>query len=485
LSRTVSARGMLDIVDSGKGEINSTKQEAGGAACQNDSPHPPADCEAVPWETAQPGQLYALWREWTAPIGRNRSDREASGEVGEAVMLASEYSVRDRSSSSLVDPVTIETKREPLISIVVPTRNEAGNIAELLRRIEGVALELPVEVVFVDDSTDETPAVISAEALKPNRNVRLLHRPPEQRMGGLGGAVIEGFRLARAPWVCVMDGDLQHPPELIPQLFEEAEQSAADLVVASRYCDNGGAESFGLFRSLFSRGSTVVAHALFPNRLRNVTDPMSGFFLCRRQAIDLDVLRPCGFKILLEIVGRTPGLAISSVPFHFGERFAGDSKAAPVEGWRYVRLLAGLRFSSVSGRFVRFGLVGVSGLVVNTLLLAILTQSLGIFYLYSLLLATQGSTLWNFCLAEFWVFGRHNTRGRRSRAALFFAMNNIALLMRGPLVFAMTSALGINYLVSNVTSLLALMILRFALADRLIWAQPKAAYAGATAIEGV
>jgi dolichol-phosphate mannosyltransferase len=404
-------------------------------------------------------------------------------------MVAMEYATRDRLDSFLADSVaTVETAAEPLISIVVPTRNEAGNIAELLRRIEGAATDLPMEVLFVDDSTDETPAVIAAEALKPNRVVRLFHRSPERRTGGLGGAVIEGFRIAHAPWVCVMDADLQHPPELVPQLLEEAHHSGADLVVASRYCENGGAESFGMFRSLLSRGSTVAARALFPNRLRDVTDPMSGFFLCRREAIDLDALRPCGFKILLEIIGRTPDLRISSVPFQFGDRFAGESKAAPVEGWRYVRLLAGLRFSGASQRFARFGLVGASGLVVNTLLLALMTQVLGIYYLYSLLLATQGSTLWNFCLAEFWVFGRDNAQGRRSRAALFFAMNNVALLMRGPLVYSLTSVLGINYLVSNVASLVALMLLRFALADRLIWAQPRPAnvYAAASAAsEGV
>jgi dolichol-phosphate mannosyltransferase len=356
------------------------------------------------------------------------------------------------------------------LSIIIPTRNEAGNIAQLLRRLEPVVSKRAVEIIFVDDSTDDTPQTINDAAVTYLRPIRLIHRLPDQRVGGLGGAVLEGMRAARGHWLIVMDGDLQHPPELIPHLLQRALDRSSDLVVASRYCEDGSASSFSLTRSLLSKSSTWAAKAVFPGRLRRVDDPMSGFFLVRRGALDLNTLRPNGFKILLDIVARTPNLSISSVPFQFGERYAGESKASLKEGMRFLNLLLTLRFGPGFLRFSQFGLVGVSGLLVNTLLLAFWTETIGLYYMLSLVLATQGSSLWNFYLSELWVFRRTEHRGSQlSRGALFLAMNNLALLARGPLVFLLTSFLGMNYLLSNVTSMAVLLLIRYAVADSLIW----------------
>jgi dolichol-phosphate mannosyltransferase len=221
---------------------------------------------------------------------------------------------------------------------------------------------------------------------------------------------------------------------------------------------------------------------MFPHRLRRVDDPMTGFFMIRRDVLDLDILRPNGFKILLEIVARTPSLNIGSVPFTFGERLAGESKASLREGLHFLSLLCTLRFGAGFSRFLQFGLVGVSGLVVNTLLLAFYTETVGIFYMLSLILATQGSTLWNFLLSEHVVFGDiHRHKGEMRRAGSFFVMNNVALLARGPMVFGLTSLLGFNYLVSNVASMAVLLIARYALSDSIIWKNPPADPSLATA----
>jgi dolichol-phosphate mannosyltransferase len=374
-------------------------------------------------------------------------------------------------------PAPVESQSVvPALSVVVPTKNEAGNVAELTRRLGAAAGQLPMEVIFVDDSTDETPEAIAALDSQPRRSIVLHHRPPEQRTGGLGGAVVEGLRLAKAPLVCVMDADLQHPPEIVPSMVDQAERTAADVVVASRYRDDGTADSFSHVRATISRGSSFAAHLLFPHRLHGVTDPMSGFFLVRRSAIDPDLLKPKGFKILLEIIGRTPGLRVAEVPFEFGTRHAGESKASLQEGIRYLRTLLSLRFATDAFRFVRFGLIGTSGLFVNMFLLAMLTEALGIFYLLSAVLATQGSTLWNYTLTEHWVFTNENRRySRAHRAAMFFAMNNAALLLRVPMMFVLTSILGIQYMLSNLLSLVALMVLRYATADRFIWQRAPAA----------
>src|SRR5215211_8615624 len=120
------------------------------------------------------------------------------------------------------------------ISLVIPTRNEAGNIEPLLMRVHQAVKGIATEVVFVDDSTDNTPEVIAKLQDWFPLPIKLIHRPKELRKNGLGGAVVEGFRASQGTWMCVMDADLQHPPEMIPQLLRHAQKSGSDIVVGSR-----------------------------------------------------------------------------------------------------------------------------------------------------------------------------------------------------------------------------------------------------------
>lgn len=231
------------------------------------------------------------------------------------------------------------------LTVVVPTRNEHDNIAVLVHRIV-TGLPRGGEIIFVDDSDDATPEQIRAVAPSAGLAgwaVRLAHRPPGERDGGLGGAVVAGMRASDRPWICVLDADLQHPPEVIGELLTTGRRGQADLVIASRRAAAGSAHGFGALRRAVSQSSTTVAKALFPHRLRAVTDPMSGFFLVRRRAINVEALRPLGFKILLELVVAVPGLRVAEVGFAFGTRHAGESKASWREGLAYLRHLAQLR----------------------------------------------------------------------------------------------------------------------------------------------
>lgn len=371
-----------------------------------------------------------------------------------------------------------ETRRKsvrPRLSVVLPTRNEAENIELLVARLQAVAPQVPTEIIFVDDSDDSTAEVAQSVADRSSRCVRVIHRAPDQRGDGLSGAVVQGMLAARGEWVCVMDADLQHPPELIEQLLERAESGDVDIVLASRYRDDRLSKGFGRLRALLSRGTTAAARTLFPSRLRNVSDPMSGFFLVRRSALDLEALRPRGFKILLEILVRTPALRSAEVPFEFGERHAGESKASLREGLRYVGQLSNLRVGGSATRFAQFGLVGASGLVLNMVLLYALTSLAGIFYLASAVVATQGSTLWNFALTETWVFrDRELKLGRKTRLASFMLVNNAALVVRAPLLVLLTSGLGVDYLLSNLITLVALVAVRYPLADSWTWGNKDA-----------
>jgi dolichol-phosphate mannosyltransferase len=141
-----------------------------------------------------------------------------------------------------------------------------------------------------------------------------------------------------------MDGDLQHPPERVPDLLAAAVIRRADLVVASRYVRGGHNEGLGTIRTVISLASTALAKVVFPRRLRGIHDPMSGFFLFRREALT-ETMTPRGFKILLEVAVRHPGLARCEVPFVFVERTAGTSKGTLKEGFQFLRLLAEMRWT--------------------------------------------------------------------------------------------------------------------------------------------
>jgi dolichol-phosphate mannosyltransferase len=360
----------------------------------------------------------------------------------------------------------------PALSLVIPTRDEEGNVERLVERLDTVLVGTSAEILFVDDSDDGTLAAVERARISSRHVIRAIHRPRGCRVGGLGGAVVEGLRNARAPWVCVMDADLQHPPEVVEQLAAKARKGSVDLVVASRFCANGSVGEFGPLRRGLSWISAGSATLVFRRRLHHVSDPMSGFFMVRRDALDLDALQPNGFKILLEILVRTPGLRVAEVPFEFGTRYSGASKASAREGARYLAQLARLRLGELARHLGRFGVVGATGLVVNTIVLAALTDLVGLYYVAAAVFATQASTLWNFAFTELWVFS-DRAQGRRAlrRMAMFFVVNNAALALRVPLLIALTSGLGIHYVVSNLASLALIFALRFALADLWIWSK--------------
>jgi len=367
--------------------------------------------------------------------------------------------------------LNVDVRAQYELSVVIPTRNEAGNIAPLLSRIEQATKGIATEVVFVDDSTDNTPETITKLQDQFSLHVKLVHRLPEQRKNGLGGAVMEGFKIAQAPWVCVMDADLQHPPEMLPKILKQAESSGSDVVVGSRLSVGGDASSLGFKRTIISQVFAMTTRIAFPQRLKNVTDPLSGFFILRKAKLNLDILQPDGFKILLEILASHPDLSVSEIPIHFGFRHAGESKASIRETVRYFRTLLRLRLAG-NQAFLRFLAVGFSGLLVNSLALAGLTEFAAIHYLYSAILATQVSTLWNFGLTETWVFGKREAeRPFLQRLFGFLLINNLLLLLRGPIITFMVGQLGVHYLISNLISLFAMTVLRYLVADQLIWSK--------------
>jgi len=283
------------------------------------------------------------------------------------------------------------------LSVVIPTRDEAGNVSLLLQRLRTSLAEVSFEILFVDDSDDATPQLLRDIASKDSR-VRVLHRAADLRAGGLSTAVVLGLAEARGRVVCVMDGDLQHPPEAILELLA-AERGGADIVVASRYLSGGSRAGLGGgFRRLVSRGATFLARAIF-TEARASTDPLAGFFLCRSALLSGLEFRPVGFKILLELLVCSESATVVDVPLSFQVRGAGKSKATVAQGWLYIRHLWSLvRDVPGSARRWKFAAVGVSGLLLLLGVLELGGAVLGWPALAAWGLAFAISLAWNFTL---------------------------------------------------------------------------------------
>ncbi|MFJ4316204.1 glycosyltransferase [Streptomyces lavendulae] len=355
------------------------------------------------------------------------------------------------------------------VTVIIPTFNEAANVGELLSRLRtSLPAAAPCEVLFVDDSTDDTPAVIEKAAADCPFPVAVLHRQGAE--GGLGGAVVEGVKRAGSEWIVVMDADLQHPPHLVPELVGEGTRTGADLVVASRYIAGGSRAGLaGSYRVAVSRGATWLAKGLFPRALRGISDPMSGFFAMRRSAVSADALKPLGYKILLELAVRCRPAKTAEVPFVFQDRFAGESKSGAREGIRFLAHLAALRSASPLARMIGFGLIGLSGFAPNLLALWLLTHA-GVQYLAAEVLANQAGVLWNFLLIETLLFrDRRRHRHWADRIGRFALLANADLLLRIPLIALFVARLGLGVLPATALALVTTFVLRFAATEALVY----------------
>jgi dolichol-phosphate mannosyltransferase len=354
------------------------------------------------------------------------------------------------------------------LSLIVPTFNEGPNVRELLRRVAETLVGTAYEVIFVDDSTDDTPEIIAVAAAESDAPVRLIHR--EHPVGGLGGAVVEGVQAAEARWCLVMDGDLQHPPEVIPDLLHRARRGDVDVVVASRYTQGGTSDGLAnAVRTTVSRASTMLTKAMFPRKLSGCSDPMTGFFLLDRDAVDIDELRPRGFKILLEILARKQ-LRVGEVPFNFAPRHAGESKASFTQGIRFLTQLTMLRF----GRMSAFALVGGVGALAN---LAIMWGLIALHmeYVWAAIIASVITIVGNFLLLEYLVFAdmRADSGLMRHRFLKSFTFNGIEAIVRIPVLWILVERTHIPSVLAAALTLVAAFVVRFVFHALVVYAPKK------------
>ena len=224
-----------------------------------------------------------------------------------------------------------------MLSIVIPTYNESKNVGRLLGQLSAALEGIPCEFIFVDDSTDDTPQVITG-LMQEYSSVRLEHRTTEK---GLSSAVLKGFQMAGGDYLAVMDADLQHPPKVLRTMYEVMEDGGYDICIPSRFIPGGSDGGLNLYRKTVSGVARYIGKIMLPC-LRRLSDPTSGLFMFKRQVIAAGGMKPIGWKIMVEVLAMGNYETVVEIPYAFQDRDLGESKLSMKVTLEYLQQLAGL-----------------------------------------------------------------------------------------------------------------------------------------------
>jgi dolichol-phosphate mannosyltransferase len=362
------------------------------------------------------------------------------------------------------------------LSLVVPTYCEAKNISDLVVRVAQLLepiLPGQYEIIVVDDDSPDFTWQIAQQLSAEVPALRVMRREAER---GLSTAVVRGWQAARGDILAVIDADLQHPPETIVDLYRMMERGS-DIAVATRHVEGGGVSDWSLTRRFISRAAQLIGLVILPGVVGRVTDPMSGFFMITRRAIENIDLNPLGYKILIEVMARGRSRWIGEVPYVFRERDHGASKVTGKVYRDYIWHLLRLRLGALPfSRFARFAVVGCSGVVVDMGLLYLLSDPtmLGWGLTRSKLLASETAIINNFVWNDAWTFADISTRHRswRNRARRFGKFQLICfigLLLNTALLNFQFNVLGMNRYVANAVAIVMVTGWNFWLNVKLSW----------------
>jgi dolichol-phosphate mannosyltransferase len=374
---------------------------------------------------------------------------------------------------SEISPV-VDISSAPIhFSLVIPTYNEGQNIHNIVKILSGL-LDADIggnyELIVVDDNSPDRTWELAIALIPEYPQLKVMRRQHER---GLASAVIRGWQAAKGQVLGVIDGDLQHPPHVLSKLLS-AIDAGADLAVASRHVEGGGVSSWSFVRRFLSRGAQLIGLVLLPGILGRVSDPMSGYFVVRRAAIAGSVLNPVGYKILIEVLARGKVGQIAEVAYVFCERHQGESKVTSKQYVEYLHHLVRLRLASGRmgrfttrigfpvGRFIRFGLVGLSGVFVDMALLYLLSDptTLGWPLTRSKIIAAEFAIMNNFSWNDRWTFAdiASEQRGWRQRCKRLLKFNIVCLA--GVVLNVLVLNLVFNFLLPNryVANLIAIAL---------------------------
>lgn len=304
------------------------------------------------------------------------------------------------------------TRLETILSLVIPTYKESENVAKIVAQLTQLlddSIPDRYELILVDDDSPDLTWQVAQALTAKYPQLYVMRRRSER---GLSSAVIRGWQVARGRILGVIDADLQHPPEILLKLLSST-LDGADLAVASRHIEGGGVSDWSIARRLLSRGAQVLGLLICPAVVGRVSDPMSGYFMVQRSAIAARRLSPIGYKILLEVIGRGEIKDIAEVGYVFQERESGNSKVTWRQYIEYIghliRLRSHGRLSHIrtkwpTRRFIRYGSVGLGGVVVDMALLYLLYQDFGLGLTISKIIAAEAAILSNFIWNDIWTF---------------------------------------------------------------------------------
>ncbi|MEM1238335.1 MAG: glycosyltransferase [Cyanobacteria bacterium P01_H01_bin.26] len=334
----------------------------------------------------------------------------------------------------------ISTPTSLPFSLVIPTYNESKNVGKLVSHLVALLDNLlpeQYELILVDDNSPDRTWEVAQQLTSHYPQLRVMRRQQER---GLSSAVIRGWQVAQGEILGVIDADLQHPPDTLVKMINSVRTGGADLAVASRHVAGGGVSDWSFLRRFLSRGAQMLGLLILPGVVGRVTDPMSGYFMVRRSAIAGPTLNPLGYKILLEVIGRGQVGEIAEVGYVFQEREAGESKVTWKQYVEYlghlVRLrsrgrIARIRQKFPIGRFLRFGLVGLSGVFVDMVVLYLLSDpgTLAWGLTRSKIIAGEVAIFNNFLWNDAWTFAdvARSQQGMTARLKRFLKFNVVCL----------------------------------------------------------
>jgi len=374
----------------------------------------------------------------------------------------------------------VDARNLPKFSLVVPTYNESKNISALIKIVSGLLDKIlpdDYELIIVDDdSPDRTWEV--ATKLKPNYpHLKVIRRQGEK---GLSTAVIRGWQDAVGDFLGVMDGDLQHPPGVLEGLLK-AMDNGVDMAIASRHVEGGGVSDWSAIRRLISRGAQLIGLVLLPEVLSRVSDPMSGYFIVRREAIEEQTLEPLGYKILIEVLARGRVERIAEVGYVFQERKQGASKMNWQTYVEYLLHLVKLRLVLQSTkRFIEFCTVGFSGVFVDMGVLFLLSdpRTLGWGVTGSKVIAAELALINNFIWNDIWTFGDISKKqpGAKqwfTRLLKFNIICLVGLVINVAVLSFLFKTVGMNRYLANLTAIGVATFWNFLVNVKFSWRAPK------------
>ncbi|MBD1830554.1 glycosyltransferase [Microcoleus vaginatus GB1-A2] len=359
-------------------------------------------------------------------------------------------------------------------SLVIPTYNECKNVKTIVEKLSQLLdgnIPGNYELIVVDDDSPDRTWEVAMSLTPEYPQLRVMRREHER---GLSTAVIRGWQVARGEVLGVIDGDLQHPPETLLQLLAEI-QRGADLATASRHVAEGGVSDWSVVRRFLSRGAQTVGLVILPGVVGRVSDPMSGYFMVRRSCIAGKTMNPAGYKILIEVLGRGDIRWIGEVGYVFQERQEGESKVTWKQYIEYLRHLLRLRFARWPiGKFVRFGIVGFSGVFVNMGVLYVLSDILNLEVNGSLIVAAELAIINNFLWNDLWTFGdisklQPRKRQRLKRLLKFNTICLMGLILNLLLFNLLFKVFGMNKYLANLIAIATVTLWNFWLNMKLSW----------------